>query len=229
METPWRGFWNFVTELPQSKLFESLSRELLREGNCIRFQARGASMSPAIRDGEVVLVEPAVTADLRKGDIVLVKGETGFRLHRLVVADVDRDEFTARGDCGQQNDPALKAAQIVGLARSKEVRVGRKIVRARFQGVGGRALRCAARVQYAAGKLLKGAVCCRSAAKSGISLGILLLLLSAAALLNAQVAFDRNANLAQIHTVLAMGHVHLPGHTRWAMPRPITFLSSPLR
>ena len=67
------------TDRPQTKLFEAISRELLREGNGIRFQACGASMSPAIRDGEIVHVESAVPVELRKGDIVLVKGEMGFR------------------------------------------------------------------------------------------------------------------------------------------------------
>ena len=104
---------------PQSRLFEGLSREVLRQGNAIRFQARGASMSPAIRDGEVVHVKPALPADLRKGDVVLVKGEAGFRLHRLVVADADRNVFITRGDCGQQDDPAVVGEQILGIAVAK--------------------------------------------------------------------------------------------------------------
>ena len=37
-----------------SKLFEEVIRELLGQGLSVRFQARGASMSPAIRDGEIV-------------------------------------------------------------------------------------------------------------------------------------------------------------------------------
>ncbi len=64
-------------------------------------------MSPAIRDGEIVHVRPAVPGDLRKGDLVLIKVEGRICLHRLVVADAKRDVFIARGDCGLQNDPAV--------------------------------------------------------------------------------------------------------------------------
>ena len=132
----------------QSRLFEAFSRELLRQGNGIRFQARGASMSPAIRDGEMVCVKSAVLANLRVGDIVLVKGEMGFRLHRLVVADLDQDVFVTRGDCGQQDDPAVSGEEIVGIAVAKEVRVGSRVVHAKFRGVSGLALRCAARGEF---------------------------------------------------------------------------------
>src|ERR1035441_2639638 len=144
MKPRWRGFWNSVTEgslnerradgfgmdedRPQSRLFEAITRELLRSGNGIRFQARGASMSPAIRDGEIVHVKSVAPAELRKGEIVLVKGEMGFRLHRLVVADAEQDVFITRGDCGQQNDPAVSREEIVGVAVAKEVRVGRRMV-----------------------------------------------------------------------------------------------------
>src|SRR5579864_5777213 len=90
-----------------SKLFEQLVCPLLDQGLSVRFEARGASMSPAIRDGEVVEVTPVIVAKLRKDDIVLAKTNVGFRLHRIVLADAARDLFITRGDCGQQNDPAL--------------------------------------------------------------------------------------------------------------------------
>ncbi len=185
-----------TSRIADSIVFEEMIRELFKQGLGVRFQAQGASMSPAIRDGEVVEVTPVIVSKLRKDDIVLAKSNCGFRLHRIVLADHASDAFITRGDCGGEDDPALEGAQILGLARAKEVRVGRRIMQARFRGVGGWMLRCAARAQYAVGKLLKGVVRSASAAKAGMSLGILVLLLSAAALLNAQVAFDRNANLA---------------------------------
>lgn len=138
-----------------SKLFEEVLRELLTQGLGVRFQACGASMSPAIRDGEIVHVTPVVMNKLRKDDIVLAKSEGGFRLHRIVAADHARDVFLTRGDCGEENDPALFGAQILGLAQSKEVRVGRKVVQARFRSVGGSALRCLARVQVVLEKILR--------------------------------------------------------------------------
>jgi len=167
-----------------SKLFEEVLRPLLQQGLSVRFQARGASMSPAIRDGEVVEVTPVMVTKLRKDDIVLAKTNHGFRLHRIVLVDRTMDRFITKGDCGQEDDPPLKGNQILGLAQSKAVRVGRNIVQARFRGVGGWMLRSAAWVQYVSGKWLA-----RAGATSSVSILCLFLILFAVSL-HAQVAVD---------------------------------------
>jgi hypothetical protein len=135
-----------------SKLFEEFIRPMLQQGLSVRFQARGRSMSPAIRDGEIVEVTPVQLTELRQDDIVLAKSGSGFRLHRIVVLDVVRDLFITRGDCGQEDDPPLAGAQILGLARAKQVRLGWTTVRASFKRGG--AIRLLARAQYFASKLL---------------------------------------------------------------------------
>jgi len=146
-----------IENVADSQLFEEVIRPLFAQGLSVRFQARGASMSPAIRDGEIVEVIPAVVAGLHKDDIVLAKTNNGFRLHRIVLADHAKNRFLTRGDCGQENDPVLTGAQILGLAQAKEVQLGRNVVRAKFRGVGGWILRSAARVQYLTRKLLQKA------------------------------------------------------------------------
>ena len=146
---------DFSRDCPQSRLFEAISLDLLRGGNGIRFQARGASMSPAIRDGEIVHVKSAPLAELRRGDIVLVKGEMGFRLHRLVVADTEQDVFITRGDCGQQDDPAVSGEQIVGIAAAKEVQIARKKFRVKFRGTTGSLLCSVARGQRVLSRILR--------------------------------------------------------------------------
>ena len=186
-----------VEDRPQTKMFEAISRELLESGNAIRFQARGASMSPAIHDGEIVHVKAVLPADLRKGDIVLVKGEMGFRLHRLVVADVRSDVFITRGDCGSHNDPAVSAEQIVGIAGDKEVRVGNKTVRAKLNRMSGRILCYAARGQRVLIEKLSRTSSLGPTANKPSSLPILLpllFLLFAATYSNAQVAVDATTN-----------------------------------
>ncbi len=189
---------------PQSMAFETLARELLSDGKEIRFQARGASMSPAIRDGEIVLVKAAVPAELRRGDIVLAKGDMGFRLHRLVVADAERDVFITRGDCGRQDDPAVSSREIFGIARAKEVRVGQRNIPVKFSGVGGAVLRGTARAQYLLEKALAmtgprsrpAAVRSRNSRPAKIRLAVLgvfcVLLLAARAY--SQVAVDASTN-----------------------------------
>lgn len=136
-----------------SRLFEEMVRPMLERGLSVRFEARGGSMSPAIRDGEIVEVKSVERSRLRKNDIVLAKSEVGFRLHRIVTIDRDRDVFITRGDCGQQNDPPIRGSQILGRAWAKEVRIGRSTVRATFRS--GRIVRSAARAQHLLTKLLR--------------------------------------------------------------------------
>ena len=140
---------------PQSKQFESFVMDCLKAGLRVRFQARGASMSPAIRDGEMVYVKPAPTASLRKGDVVLVKDESGFRLHRLIHTDAEHDVFSTRGDCGWEDDSPIRGEQILGVAVAKDVRIGQRIVRIKLKGLGAIVLHCAARTQSVALNFLR--------------------------------------------------------------------------
>ena len=155
---PFEGYWftSMIVSGHDSELFEEFIRPMLQQGLSVRFQALGCSMSPAIRDGEMVEVRPVKLTELRKDDIVLAKSSSGLRLHRIVVLDVARDLFLTRGDCGQEDDPPLAGAQILGLARTKDVRLGWTTVRASFRH--GRAIRLLARAQYLASKLLRKAV-----------------------------------------------------------------------
>lgn len=150
-----------------SRLFEQVTRDLLQQGVGVRFRARGASMSPTIRDGEIVQITPVIVSKLRKDDIVLAKTNHGFRLHRLVVADHDRNLFVTRGDCGQQDDPAVRGEEIIGVAVSKQVRIGRSDTQAKFQGLCGCALRSAARGQHIVTKLFFRAAALRDSRRSG--------------------------------------------------------------
>jgi uncharacterized repeat protein (TIGR01451 family) len=174
--------------------------ELLKAGLRVRFQARGASMSPVIRDGEMVYVKPASGENLHRGDIVLIKGDNGFRLHRLIRADRGRDVFITRGDCGLQDDPSVSREQILGVAVAKDVRVGKKILRAKFRGMSGRFLRVAARSQSVVSKLSNMAGLrpasrpLREGARTFLSALVLLLMLMSARYSRGQVAFDASTS-----------------------------------
>ncbi len=139
-----------------SELFEDLLSPMLEQGLSVRFQARGASMSPAIRDGEIVEIGPVKPTGIRKRDIVLAKTKSGFRLHRIVTLDHARNIYITRGDCGQEDDPPLTGSQILGLARAKELRLGWTTVRASFRH--GWLLRRAARAQYLVEKVVRKAM-----------------------------------------------------------------------
>ena len=177
-----------------SKLFEEVIRELLGQGLSVRFQARGASMSPAIRDGDIVVVTPVIVSKLRKDDIVLAKINEGFRLHRIVLADHERDVFITRGDCGEQDDPGLKGTQVLGIARVKEVRLGRRVVSAKVNSLSGNILCGLARGQRIAERALNRLI--QFSNRKGKGTGAVCLLLAslfvilAAGSSNAQVAVD---------------------------------------
>ena len=177
-----------------SKLFEEVIRELLGQGLSVRFQARGASMSPAIRDGDVVVVTPVIVSKLRKDDIVLAKTNEGFRLHRIVVADRERDVFVTRGDCGEQDDPGLKGTQILGIARVKEVRLGRRMVEANLNSFSGYIVCGAARGQRVAERALNRLIQLTDRKRKGTGIVCVLLasmfVVLAARTSNAQVAVD---------------------------------------
>src|SRR5579863_6822133 len=91
-----------------SRRFESFGLDCLKAGLRVRFPVRGAGMSPAIGDGDTVYVKPASEAHLCRGEIVLVRVDSGFCLRRLIRADTGRDVFITRGDYGLQDDPAVR-------------------------------------------------------------------------------------------------------------------------
>src|SRR5258707_15365280 len=110
----WREYLSSATEhRNDSAQFEQLSRGLLASGHQIRFQARGRSMLPLIRDGETLRVESVPARTLRIGDIIVAKTPRGLRAHRLIFKDIQRDCFLTRGDAGQESDPPISAQHII--------------------------------------------------------------------------------------------------------------------
>ena len=77
-------------------------------------------MVPAIRDGDLLYVQPVVVEKLHAGDIVLFTDGRCFRAHRLARVDQDRDVFITRGDAGVEMDGALSSQQILGKVVAKE-------------------------------------------------------------------------------------------------------------
>ena len=58
--------------------------KLLREGKAIKFRPRGKSMTPIIKNGQLVTVIPVDSAEeIKKGDIVLCKVSGRQYLHKV--------------------------------------------------------------------------------------------------------------------------------------------------
>lgn len=62
-----------------------LSREFLERGTSIRFQAKGWSMRPFIRDGDFITVSPIASSSIRIGDVIFYStAEDKVIVHRVV-------------------------------------------------------------------------------------------------------------------------------------------------
>lgn len=66
--------------------FGVLSVELLHMGRQVRFQARGSSMHPLVRDGDILLISPRAQGVARVGEIVLCTTGSGQVLVHRVIA-----------------------------------------------------------------------------------------------------------------------------------------------
>ena len=65
-------------------LFIDVSNELLRRGQCVRFQAPGQSMHPTIKEGETITVTPVAPFNIHRGDILLYLAGMKVIAHRVV-------------------------------------------------------------------------------------------------------------------------------------------------
>lgn len=86
--------------------------DLLSRGHAVRFQARGDSMHPIIRDEDYLHVEPHDASTITHGDVVLTLSERGLTVHRVV--DIDGEVIVTRGDNASAPDAALHASRILG-------------------------------------------------------------------------------------------------------------------
>jgi hypothetical protein len=100
-----------------SAALPELSAEILRAGRALRFRAPGASMSPLVRDGDVVLVRPVHPSAVRIGDVVLCSNSPGrVVVHRVTRKGVGREGrwFTVQGDAVARADGVIPEAQVYG-------------------------------------------------------------------------------------------------------------------
>ncbi|MBW2646981.1 MAG: signal peptidase I [Deltaproteobacteria bacterium] len=81
--------------------FLTISKELFEQGKSVRFEARGWSMRPLIRDGDFVIARPIDSTSVKIGDIVFyITDNNGILVHRIIGLRRDDGEMTAmiKGD-----------------------------------------------------------------------------------------------------------------------------------
>jgi signal peptidase I len=97
--------------------FVAVSSEMLALGYGVRFRASGASMRPAICDGDVITVEPAAPASLVPGNVIVYRQLDRVFAHRLVSIGIDNggeQRLLFRGDATRVFDAPVSPAQVLG-------------------------------------------------------------------------------------------------------------------
>ncbi len=62
-----------------------LSKDIFRKGKSARFQAKGWSMRPFIRDGDFIVVSPIESSSIKTGDVVFcITTENKVIVHRVI-------------------------------------------------------------------------------------------------------------------------------------------------
>jgi hypothetical protein len=100
-----------------SSVFAELSREILTAGSAVRFRARGASMQPLVRDGDVVLVRPLAARLVRLGDLVLCGRDADHVVvHRVIRKQSGPSgvQLTVQGDQLLKPDGVIPGAEVYG-------------------------------------------------------------------------------------------------------------------
>ncbi len=92
------------------KAARKLRTNALFRGQTVEFVARGRSMTPAIIDGDTLLICP--NTEPRTGDIVLIRLDNGFLVHRIV--QMSGDSVITRGDFFDTNDPPSLIEDVIG-------------------------------------------------------------------------------------------------------------------
>jgi len=98
--------------------FASIAGEVLAQGRTLRFRAKGGSMSPLIRNEEVVKVVP-VKGKINVGDVVLYRSPYGSALiHRVIQRG--KESIITKGDFVASSDQPVLSKQVLGLVAAVE-------------------------------------------------------------------------------------------------------------
>ncbi len=112
-----------------SEVLPGLVKEILSKGAECRFQAKGHSMSPFIKDGDIVTISPLTHPSPGLGDVVAFNRPENEKLiiHRVV--EKRNNKYYVRGDNVPEADGLVQAKDILGYVNKverdgKNVRVG---------------------------------------------------------------------------------------------------------
>jgi len=96
-----------------------LSKDIFRRGKSIRFQARGWSMRPFIRDGDFIVVSPIENFSIKTGDVVFcITTENKVIVHRVIRKhEKDKDNriiMFIKGDAAFSSPEKVEMQNVLG-------------------------------------------------------------------------------------------------------------------
>jgi signal peptidase I len=96
----------------------ALFRDILNTGSGLRVKVTGKSMSPFLRDGDVVTIQKVPHASLGRGDVIFFRNGQGFPvLHRLIKkrrASNGVITFQTKGDALVSFDEPVAGHKVLG-------------------------------------------------------------------------------------------------------------------
>ncbi len=121
--------------IKRDSLFDCLVADILGQGSYLRFCARGNSMTPFIRNGDIILVEPKEANKLRIGDIVFYHHARGGHVAHRLISKRGNDGslvLTTRGDNLRHPDAPVFSGQVLGRViriegQGKELRINGRV------------------------------------------------------------------------------------------------------
>ena len=119
-----------VAPIIQAEAIRQLFINLLREGHVIRSLAVGASMSPSIKKGELLIVKPIALEEAEIGEIVAFRrdeSQSVLTTHRVVARGKDQGQgyLITQGDRNIYRDlplfPQDVLGKVVGIERKGQL------------------------------------------------------------------------------------------------------------
>jgi signal peptidase len=107
---------------PRDLELAAIIEALAGRGAAARMRVGGGSMEPALRDGDVVLIERLERC--QRGDVVVAKLDGRIVMHRVVSVGADRVQL--RGDNRVECDPPIALEDVIGRVTRVD-REGREV------------------------------------------------------------------------------------------------------
>ena len=103
--------------------FDALAQAILDEGLTLRFRAKGVSMHPFVRNGDILHVRAVAPERVHIGDLVLFRGAgSKLAVHRVLRRTKleEKTSFIIKGDRTERPDGIVPAENVLGQVIARE-------------------------------------------------------------------------------------------------------------